>query len=115
LADALSGFIERPSAHPTFVRREDGKRYTVDGIGAMFRRYCVGTKDRPVDPKHPDFGLGDLREGRYRYVPRRPWKYSQDSSTAQAQSVQTTETYLKGLKSEIVRPNEVPITALVKE
>jgi len=30
-------------------------------------------------------------------------------------SVQTTEIYLKGLVSEIVRPNEVPIMALVKK
>ena len=29
--------------------------------------------------------------------------------------VQTTEIYLKGLVSEIVRPNEVPIIALVKK
>jgi integrase len=30
-------------------------------------------------------------------------------------SVQTTEVYLMGLVSEIVRPNEVPIIALVKK
>ena len=50
--DALA---ESP-VYPTFVHREDGGRYTVDGIGAMFRRYC--------DAKHEnvsDFGVRDLR------------------------------------------------------
>jgi len=37
---ALTPFLQNPTLHPTFVRREDGKPYTVDGIGAMFRRYC---------------------------------------------------------------------------
>jgi hypothetical protein len=42
LAIALAPFLNGRSLHPTFVRRDDGKPYTVDGIGAMFRRYCVG-------------------------------------------------------------------------
>ena len=45
----------------TFVHRRDGAPYTVEGIGAMFRRYCVGTKDRPRTELIPDFGLRDLR------------------------------------------------------
>jgi hypothetical protein len=33
----------------------------VSGIHAMFRRYCVGTKELPVNPQYLDFGLRDLR------------------------------------------------------
>jgi hypothetical protein len=35
LATALQPFIDERSLHPTFVRRDDGKPYTVDGVGAM--------------------------------------------------------------------------------
>jgi integrase len=115
LADALAPFIHRPSAHPSFVRREDGKPYTVDGIGAMFRRYCVGTKDHPVDPKYPDFGLRDLRaKGATDMYRADPSSIHKIQRLLGHKSVQTTEIYLKGLLTEIVRPNEVPILALVK-
>jgi integrase len=103
--------IESPSAH----RREDGKRYTVDGIGAMFRRYCVGTKDRPVDPKYPDFGLRDLRAKGATDMYRADRGIRKIQALLAHKSVQTTEIYLKGLISEIVRPNEVPIITLVKK
>ena len=116
LAEALAPFIDRPSAHPTFVRREDGKRYTVDGIGAMFRRYCVGTKERPVDPQYPDFGLRDLRaKGATDMYRADRGSIHKIQALLGHKSVQTTEIYLKGLVSEIVRPNEVPIIALVKK
>ena len=54
LAAALEPFLSSPTLHPTFVRREDGKPYTVDGIGAMFRRHCIKANVA-------DFGLRDLR------------------------------------------------------
>ena len=116
LADALAPFVDRPTAHPSFVRREDGKPYTVDGIGAMFRRYCVGSKKYPVDPKYPDFGLRDLRaKGATDMYRADPTSIHKIQMLLGHRSVQTTEIYLKGLLTEIVRPNEVPILALVKK
>jgi|SRR5665213_334753 len=115
LAAALEPFINNRSLHPTFVRREDGKPYTVDGIGAMFRRHCVGTKRKPVSPVVTDFGLRDLRAKGATVM------YRQDPNNIRKiqlllghKSVQTTEIYLKGLLAEVVRPNEVPIIASVK-
>ena len=40
----------------TFVPRKEGKPFTRDGIGAMFRRYCGEDKANVKD-----FGLRDLR------------------------------------------------------
>jgi len=82
----------------------------------MFRRYCVGTKDYPVEPRYRDFGLRDLRAKGATDMYR-----AARSSIHKIQvllghkSVQTTEIYLKGLVTEIVRPNEVPTVALVKK
>jgi integrase len=116
LAEALAPPIDRPSAHPTFVRRDDDKRYTVDGIGAMFRPYCVGTKERPVDPQYPDFGLRDVRaKGATDMYRADRGSIHKIQALLGHKSVQTTEIYLKGLVSDIVRPNEVPIIALVKK
>ncbi len=115
LATALQPFIDERSLHPTFVRREDGKPYTVDGIGAMFRRYCVGTKERPVDPIVADFGLRDLRaKGATVMFRENPNNIRKIQLLLGHKSVQTTEIYLKGLLTEVVRPNEVPIIASVK-
>jgi integrase len=108
LEAALEPYLQRPTLHPTFVRREDGKPYTVDGIGAMFRRYCgkAGVSD---------FGLRDLRAKGATDM------FRADSNSIRRiqlllghKSVQTTEIYLKGLLTEIVRPNERPIIALVR-
>jgi len=57
--DAIAALSAALSAaeEPTSVRREDGKWHIVDAIGAMFRRYCVGTKDGPVDRSNFDFGF----------------------------------------------------------
>jgi integrase len=116
LAEALAPFLDRPTAHPSFVRREDGKPYTVSGIGAMFRRYCVGSKEYPVQPTYPDFGLRDLRaKGAADMYRSDPSAIRKIQVLLGHKSVQTTEIYLKGLLSEIVRPNEVPILALVKK
>jgi integrase len=115
LATALQPFIGERSLHPTFVRRDDGKPYTVDGIGAMFRRYCVGTKERPVDPVIADFGLRDLRaKGATEMYRQDPNNIRKIQLLLGHKSVQTTEIYLKGLLPEVVRPNEVPIIASVK-
>jgi integrase len=43
------------------LHTREGERYIRDGIAAMFRRSCVGTKEKPVDSESRDFGLRDLR------------------------------------------------------
>ena len=109
LAAALEPFLSAPTLHPTFVRREDGKPYTVDGIGAMFRRYCTKAKVE-------DFGLRDLRaKGATEMYRADPNNVRKIQLLLGHKSVQTTEIYLKGLLAEIVRPNERPIIAEVPQ
>jgi integrase len=105
---ALDPFLGNPTLHPTFIRREDGNPYTVTGIGAMFRRYCVKAGVS-------DFGLRDLRaKGATDMFRADPNAIRKIQLLLGHKSVQTTEIYLKGLLTEIVRPNERPIIALVK-
>jgi integrase len=109
LASVLQPYFDDPTLHPTFVRREDGRPYTVDGIGAMFRRYC--------DEKHAnikDFGLRDLRAKGATDMYRAGVDIRHIQRLLGHKSVQTTEIYLKRLLAEIVRPNEQPIIAVVK-
>lgn len=109
LAIALAPFLDIPTLHPTFVRKQDGTAYTVDGIGSMFRRYC--------DEKHakvPDFGLRDLRAKGATDMYRAGVDIRHIQRLLGHKSVQTTEIYLKELLAEIVRPNERPILGLVK-
>lgn len=100
--------------YPTFVHREDGGTYTVDGIGAMFRRYCVGSKDRPHAIAVLDFGLRDLRAKGATDMYRAKVDLRHIQRLLGHKSVRTTEIYLKSLVPETVRPNEIPIVASVK-
>lgn len=113
LAEALQPFIDNPTAHPTFVRKRNGKSYSVTGIGAMFRRYCVGTQKRPANPVIADFGLRDLRAKGATEMYRAGVDIRKIQRLLGHKSVQTTEIYLKQLLAEIVRPNERPIIAEV--
>lgn len=108
LAAALEPFIVRPTLHPTFVRCADGTPYTVDGIGAMFRRSCVKAKVK-------DFGLRDLRaKGATEMYRANPDSIHQIQLLLGHKSVRTTEIYLKQLLAEIVQPNMRAIVAAVK-
>lgn len=95
----------------TFVRNRKGNAYTVTGIGAMFRRYCVGTKKRPVDPMVPDFGLRDLRAKGATDLYNDGVDIRTISALLGHKSIRTTEIYLKGLVVEPVAPNERAIAA----
>src|SRR5262249_22058796 len=99
--------LEPATLHPTFVRREDGKPYTVDGIGAMFRRYC---ENAGVN----DFGLRDLRAKGATDMYRAGVDIRQIQRLLGHSSVRTTEIYVKGLLAEIVKPNLQPIIAKAK-
>jgi integrase len=112
LEAALTPFLEAPTLHPSFVRQERhgkgfGKPYTVDGIGAMFRRYCAKAQVT-------DFGLRDLRAKGATDMYRGGVDIRHIQRLLGHKSVQTTEIYLKSLLAEIVRPNERPIIGLVK-
>jgi site-specific recombinase XerD len=95
--------------YPTFVHRRDGKRFTVDGIGAMFRRYCSPDK---ANVQH--FGLRDLRAKGATDMVRRGIDIPRVQHLLGHASVRTTEIYIKGLLPTTVRPNETPIIASVK-
>lgn len=103
--------------YKSFVRTRDDQPYTVEGIGAMFRRSVIKagivTTDAAGD-KHVDFGLRDLRAKGATDM----FRAGVDIRTIQLllghKSVRTTEIYLKQLLTEVVRPNEVPIVASVK-
>jgi integrase len=114
LAKAIDQFLERPVVYPTFVHTRDGERYTRDGIAAMFRRACVGTKKNPADPKVADFGLRDLRAKGATEMYRAGIDIRMIQHLLGHRSVRTTEIYIKSLVPETVRPNEVPIVAEVK-
>lgn len=109
LATALDALLV--TLHPTFIRKRNGKPYTVTGIGAMFRRYCVGTGKRPADPAVRDFGLRDLRAKGATDMHRAGEDIRKISALLGHASEQTTRVYIKSLLPEIVRPNECPIVA----
>lgn len=109
LAAALQPFLDNPTLHPTFIRREDGEPYCVDGIGSMFRRHCVRVGVT-------DFGLRDLRaKGATDMFRADPTSIRKIQLLLGHTSVRTTEIYIKGLLAEIVRPNERPILAVVEK
>jgi len=113
LAKLIDAHLAAKVVFPTFVHRRDGKPFTVGGIGAMFRRYAVGTKDRPRTNPVRDFGLRDLRAkgATDEYRNGRPIRELQ--MLLGHKSSKTTEIYLKSLVPETVRPNERPIIASV--
>lgn len=106
----LARIADEHSAGPvirrTFVRNREGNAYTVTGIGAMFRRYCIGTKKRPIEPKVPDFGLRDLRAKGATDLYNAGTDIRTISALLGHKSIRTTEIYLKGLVIEPVAPNE---------
>lgn len=106
LAAIVDAHLAADVVYATFVHRRDGQTFTVDGIGAMFRRYCGKDKANVQD-----FGLRDLR------AKGATDEYKAGRSLRELQnllghkSIRTTEIYLKGLVAETVRPNERPINA----
>lgn len=114
LARVIDEALADAVVRETFVHKSDGKRYTRDGIGAMFRRYCVGTALRAADPIVADFGLRDLRAKGATDMYRAGADLKVVQRLLGHSSVRTTEIYIKELLPEPVRPNEVPIVAQSK-
>lgn len=87
--------------------------YTRDGIGSMFRRDCLGTRENPLaeDEIVADFGLRDLRAKGATDMYRAKVDIRMIQHLLGHKSVRTTEIYLKDLVPETVRPNECPIIA----
>lgn len=104
LATALEPFLANPTLHPTFIRTREGRPYTVDGLGAMFRRHCATANVS-------DFGIRDLRAKGATDMYRAGVDLRLIQRLLGHRSVRTTEIYIKGLLAEIVRPNEQPIVA----
>src|SRR5207248_2320003 len=114
LAQLVDAHLAAQVVHPTFVHRRNGARYTVAGIGAMFRRYCIGTKKKPPAEQVVDFGLRDLRAKGATDMFRGGIPIRQIQLLLGHKSVRTTEIYLKDLIPETVRPNETAIVASMK-
>jgi len=114
LAAVIDECLAADVVYPTFVHRRDGKAFTVDGIGSMFRRYCVGSKESPQENPVADFGLRDLRAkgATDEYRAGRPLRELQH--LLGHKSIRTTEIYIKQFVAETVRPNERPIIAEAK-
>lgn len=99
------GSVVRLSKH--LVHDLKGKRYTVDGIGAMLRRYCnlagVAT-----------FGLMDVRAKGATDMYLRGVRLEQIQSLMGHESVQTTEIYIKRqLRTvSIATPNQVGVARI---
>lgn len=104
LAKIIDECLAASVVRSTFVHREDGERYTTDGLTSMFRRHCIAAKVS-------DFGLRDLRAkgATDEYRAGRPIRELQH--LLGHKSVRTTEIYLKELIPETVRPNERPMIA----
>jgi integrase len=90
----------------TFVYGRNGEPYTVDGIGAMFRRYCGKEKASVAD-----FGLRDLRAKGATDMYRSGVAIRQLSALLGHKSEATTRIYIKGFIPETVRPNETAVVS----
>lgn len=107
LARVIDEALGAKIVRQTFVHKRDGSAYTVDGIGAMFRRYCELAK---VD----DFGLRDLRAKGATDMYRSGVPIRQISALLGHATEATTRIYIKGFIPETVRPNETVVVAKAK-
>lgn len=113
LIGELAGIVDEALAErvvcETFVHKRNGKRFTRDGIGAMFRRHCVGSPTHKVDPVIQDFGIRDLRAKGATDMVRSGVDIHVVQRLLGHSSVRTTEIYIKELLPLPVRPNEVVV------
>ena len=88
--------------HQTFVHRDDGTRYTYDGISCMFRRYVkkCGLKD---------FGLYDLKGKAATGMYRAGVPLEQIQHLLGHTSIKTTELYIKARLPDLVAPTSRPM------
>jgi integrase len=111
----LERVVDEHRSLSPFVHTQDGKPYTVDGIGSMFRRYCgPGRDDDNPRAIVADFGLRDLRAKGATDLYRAGVDVRQIQALLGHRSVRTTEIYLKSLVPELARPNNRPVIAEVK-
>ena len=102
LATVIDKCLAADVVYTTFVHRRDGKAFTVDGIGAMFRRYCVGSKERPPENPVADFGLRDLRAKGATDEYRAGRSVRELQHLLGDKSIRTTEIYIKQFFAETV-------------
>lgn len=107
LAQVIDAHLAQTVVRQTFVHTEKGAAYTVDGIGAMFRRYCAKAAIS-------DFGLRDLRAKGATDEYRSGRSLRELQHLLGHRSVRTTEIYIKSLVPEVVRPNLRPVLAEAK-
>jgi integrase len=102
LEKLVNDCLASPVVRQTFVHREDGKRYTYDGISAMFRRYVkkCGLKD---------FGLYDLKGKAATDMYRAGVPLEQIQHLLGHTSIKTTEIYIKARLPDLVAPASRPM------
>ena len=88
--------------HQIFVHRDDGKRYTYDGISCMFRRYVkkCGLKD---------FGFYDLKGKAATDMYRAGVALEQIQHVLGHTSINTTEIYINARLPDLVAPTSRPM------
>lgn len=108
IAGLIDAHLAERVVRATFVSkvrpRHAGERYTVDGIGSMFRRYCAKAG-------MSDFGLRDLRAKGATDMVRAGVDLRQVQLLLGHSSVRTTEVYIKSLMPGVARPNMTVIVA----
>lgn len=88
--------------HPFFVHTRQGKRYSYDGISAMFKRYVAKAELK-------DFGIYDLKGKAATDMYRAGVPLERIQHLLGHTSITTTERYIKARLPDLVEPNNVTL------
>lgn len=99
--------------YPTFIHTEDGKKYSYDGINAMFRRVMDRYRnkiEKETGIKPLPFGLYDIKGKGATDMYRSGVSLEKIQMLCGHESVTTTEIYIKARMIDPVMPNERKIS-----